>query len=166
MLKSPLTSVLNSYGIEFFTNNSGLNSISNIDRGQYVSTGAYDNGISYTFYEPVSLEFYVQFSLMNYFLAFIGILLLQSFTIFIIDIFLLRNRPSTVTLWEKIIHAIQKSHLPFPIQNWHEGKGSCLDHIKRHKLVQKEVLIATIINLAFNMVMLTQWELLQMVKVK
>ena len=113
-----------------------------------------DDSIPSTFYEPVPLEFYVQFSLMSYFLAFIGILLLQSFTIFIIDIFLLRNTPSTVTLWERIIHAIQKSHLPFPIQNWHEGKGSCLDHIKRYKLVQKEVLTATIVNLAFNMVML------------
>ena len=149
---------LSSYGIDgiqYFTNNSMLDSVSNIDRGQFMSTGvASADGIPFTFYEPVPLEFYVQFSLMSYFLAFIGILLLQSFTIFIIDIFLLRNRPSTVTLWEKIIHAIQKSHLPFPIQNWYEGKGSCLDHIKRHKLVQKEVLIATIVNLAFNMVML------------
>ena len=142
-------------GIQFFNNNSWLNSISNIDRGQYLSTGAVDiDGIPKTFYEPVPLEFYVQFSFLSYFLAFIGILLLQSFTLFIIDIFLLKNTPSTVTMWERIIHAIQKSHLPFPIQNWHEGKGSCLDHIKRHKLVQKEVLIATIVNLAFNMVML------------
>ena len=143
-------------GIHFFTNNSKLNSISNIDRGQFVSTGVASavDGIPSTFYEPVPLEFYVQFSLMSYFLAFFGILLLQSFTIFIIDIFLLKNTPSTVTLWEKIIHAIQKSHLPFPIQNWYEGKGSSLDHKKRHKLVQKEVLTATIINLAFNMVML------------
>ena len=100
------------------------------------------------------LEIYVQFSFLNYFMAFIGILLLQIFTIFITDIFLLKNMPSTITFWERILHSIQKSHLPFPIQNWHEGKGSCLDHMKRHKLVQKEVLIATIVNLVFNMVML------------
>ena len=61
---------------------------------------------------------------------------------------------STVTLWEKLVHAIQKSHLPFPFKNWHEGKGSCLDHMKRKKLGEKEVLAATIVNLAFNMVML------------
>ena len=107
-----------------------------------------------TYYEPVPFELYVHFSFLSYFLAFIGILLLQSFTIFIIDIFLLKNMPSTVTLWEKIIHAIQKSHLPFPIQNWYEGKGSCLDHMKRKKLVEKEVVTATFVNLAFNMVMI------------
>ena len=142
-------------GIQFFTNNSRLNSISNIDRGRYMSTGVTgSDGIPFTFYEPVPLQLYVRFSFLSYFVAFIGILLFQSFTIFIIDVFWLKNMPSTVTLWKRIIHAIQKSHLPFPIQNWHEGKGSCFDHIKRHKLVQKEVLTATIVNLAFNMVML------------
>ena len=160
---------LNSYGIDgiqYFTNNSKLNSISNIDRGQFMSTGvASDDGTYFTFYEPVPLEFYVQFSLMCYFLAFIGILLLQSFTIFIIDTFFLKSLLSTVTLWERILHSIQKSHLPFPIQNWHEGKGSCLDHIKRHKLVQKEVLTAIVVNLAFNMVMLIPLVILCKIKI-
>ena len=55
----------------------------------------------------------------------------------------------------EIFHGHQnKSHLPFPFKNWHEGKGSCLDHMKRKKLGEKEVLMATIVNLTFNMVML------------
>ena len=142
-------------GVQFFTNNSRLNSISNIMRGQYIFTGSLSPACEPDpYYEPVPLELYVQFSFLSYFVAFIGILLLQSLTIFMTDIFMLKNMPPTVTLWERIIHVIQKSHLPFPIQNWHEGKGSCLDHIKRHKSVQKEVLTATVINLAFNMVML------------
>ena len=117
-----------------------------------------------SFYNPVPLEFYLHFSFLTYFIAFIGILLVQSLTIFITDIFLLKNIPSTVTLWEKIVHAIQKSHLPFPFANWHEGKGSCLDHIKRKKLGEKEVLTATIVNLAFNMVMLIPLVILCKVK--
>ena len=118
-------------------------------------TGAIDSeGKPLTFYDPVPFEIYVQFSLLKYFLAFIAILLLQSFSICIVDIFWLKNTPSTVTLWEKLVHAIQKSHLPFPFTNWHEGKGSCHDHMKRKKLGEKEVLTATIVNLAFNMVML------------
>ena len=122
---------------------------------KYIFTGSLSPaGKPDPYYEPVPLELYVQFSFLSYFMAFIGILLLQSLTIFITDIFVLKNMPSNVTLCERIIHVIQKSQLPFPIQNWHEGKGSCLDHIKRHKLVQKEVLTATVINLAFNMVML------------
>ena len=146
----------NHAGIQFFNNNSMLNSISKIDRGQYMYTGAISewNGAPLTFHEPVPFEAYVYFSFLSYFLAFIGILLLQSFTMFVIDIFWLKNVPSTVTFWEKLVHAIQKSHIPFPFANWHEGKGSCLDHIKRKKLGEKEVLMATIVNLAFNMVML------------
>ena len=111
-------------------------------------------GVPSTYYEPVPFELFVHFSFLSYFQAFIGILLLQSFMIFIIDIFWLKHMPSTVTLWEKLVHAIQKSHLPFPFLNWHEGKGSCLDHMKRKKLGEKEVLTATIVNLVFNMVML------------
>ena len=143
-------------GIQFFTNNSRLNSISNIDRGQYMYTGAVVvfTGGHISYYEPGPFEFYVKYSSLSYFLAFIGILFLQSFTIFVIDTFWLKHIPSTVTLWEKLVHAIQKSHLPFPFANWHEGKGSCLDHIKRKKLGEKEVLTATVVNLAFNMVML------------
>ena len=118
----------------------------------YTGTVAQDRPLTY--YEAGPFEFYVKYSSLSYFLAFIGILFLQSFTIFIIDIFWLKHIPSTVTSWEKLVHAIQKSHLPFPFANWHEGKGSCLDHIKRKKLGEKEVLVATIVNLAFNMVML------------
>jgi hypothetical protein len=142
-------------GIQFFSNNSKLDSISKIDRGQFMYSGAVSlGGVPSTYYEPVPFELFVHFSFLSYFQAFIGILLLQSFMIFIIDIFWLKHMPSTVTLWEKLVHAIQKSHLPFPFLNWHEGKGSCLDHMKRKKLGEKEVLTATIVNLVFNMVML------------
>ena len=151
-------------GIQFFTNNTKLDSISNIQRGEYISTGSIYEGSSPQYYEPVPLELYIKFSFLSYFMAFIGILLLQSLTIFITDVYLLKNMPSTVKLWERVLHSIQKSHLPFPIQNWHEGKGSCLDHMKRHKLVQKEVLTATIINLAFNMVMLIPLVILRKIK--
>ena len=140
--------------IQFFINNSNLDSISNIQRGQYINSGAVFWGASYTFYDPVPLEIYVQFSFLNYFMAFIGILFLQTFTIFLMDIFWLKSMPSSVTLWERILHAIQKSHFPFPYENWYDGGGSCLDHVKRKNLVHKEILTATIANLVFNMVML------------
>ena len=142
-------------GVQFFTNNSKLDSISKIQRGQYVDTGAITADYELvTFYEPVPLEFYIKFSFFSYFMTFFGILFLQSFTICIIDIFWLKTITSNITIWERILHAIQKSHFPFPHKNWHEGNGSCLNHEKRKKLVQKEVLTATIVNLVFNMVML------------
>ena len=151
----PFMHVFSPTGVHYFNNNSKINSMSKIGRGQFMYTGAvWAAKIPLTFYEPVPFESYVQFSFTSYFLAFIGILFLQSFTIFIIDIFWLKHIPSTVTLWEKLVHAIQKSHIPFPFTNWHEWKGSCLDHMKRKKLGEKEVLTATIVNLFFNMVML------------
>ena len=141
--------------IQFFTNKSYLDTISSIQRGQFISTGVVNYfGLPVKFYEPVPLESYIYFSFLSYFVAFLGILLFHSLTIFIIDIFCTKTIPSTVTLWERFLHAIQKSHLPFPFQNWHESKGSCLDHMERKKLGQKEVLTTTIINLAFNMTML------------
>ena len=154
----PLTRDFRPTGVQYFNNSSKINSISKISRGQFMYTGVvYSSNVPdvpMTFYEPVPFESYVQFSFTSYFLAFIGILFLQSFTIFIIDIFWLKHIPSTVTSWEKLVHAIQKSHIPFPFKNWHEWKGSCLDHMKRKKLGEKEVLTATIVNLFFNMVML------------
>ena len=140
--------------IQFFTNNSNLDSISNIQRGQYIDSGAWLYDASFTFYDPAPLEIYVQFSFLNYFIAFIGILFLQTFTIFLIDFFWLKSLPLTVTLWERILHAIQVSHFPFPYENWYNGGGSCLDHVKRNHQVHKEILTATIVNLVFNMVML------------
>ena len=97
-------------GVQFFTNNSKLDSISKIQRGHYVDTGAF--AVDYspsTFYEPVPLDFYVKFSFFSYFMAFIGILFLQGFAICIIDIFWLKTMPSNTSIHSYFFLHIERS---------------------------------------------------------
>ena len=120
------------------------NSFPNIERGQYI------NGI----FEPPSLDLYTQMSLQSYFLVFWGMLLLQTLAILTVDKILVKNIPQNTNLWDRILHSIQKSSYPFPYTHWHEENGSCLQHLKRKKLVDQEVLITIIVNLVFNMILL------------
>ena len=112
-----------------------------------------DKGVE-TQYQPPSLDLYTIFPLQTYFLAFWVVLFLHTLTIFIIDKIWLENIPQSATIWERFIHAIEKSQLPFPYSNWHESNGDCNDHVKKHKAAQIEVLITMAINSFFNMVLL------------
>ena len=106
-------------------------------------------------YEPPSLQWYTIFSLKTYFFVFWGILFLQCLTIFLIDKIWVRNVPQKATLWERILHSIQKSSFPFPYTNWHQENGNCYDHYRRKRAVQHEVMLSILINLFFNMILLT-----------
>ena len=127
-------------------------SLSIMQRGHYKPFEA-TSGTFYV-YEPPQLELYTQFSLQTYFLVFWGILLLQRLIIFIADYVLVKNIPPSATLWQRFIHATQKSHSPFPYTKWHQGNGSCQDHVNRKNDVQQEVLTSIGINLVFNMILL------------
>ena len=97
---------------------------------------------------------YTQFSLQTYFLTFWGILFLQALVIFISDKIWVKTIHQNTTLWEGMVHAIEKSHFPFPFTNWHKGSGDCQERRKRKNEAQHEVLITTAINLFFNMILL------------
>ena len=124
--------------------------LSDLQRGHILVDG-YGGSI----YVPPPLELYTKSSLQSHFLAFWGILFLQVLTIFIIDMVLTTNIPESATLWERLMHAALKSHFPLPYVNWHEGDGNCNDHVKRHKAANHEVLVTTVVNLFFNLIMLT-----------
>ena len=126
--------------------------LSNIQRGKFNEFK--EVGMGYSGYDPPLLELYTQFSLQTYFFVFWGIITLQSICILVMDKLFVKNIPNNVTLWERFIHACQKSHFPFPYVNWHEEKGTCSDHVKRKNAVQKEVLLSIVVNLAFNIVLL------------
>ena len=127
--------------------------LTNIQRGNFALL---PNGLDKTsIYEPPPLELYTKFSLHLYFFVFWGIICMQMLTIFIIDILWVRNIPESVTPWERLIHANLKSNFPLPYLNWHEGNGNCNDHVKRQKDANHEVLVATAVNLFFNLIMLT-----------
>ena len=127
--------------------------LSNLQRGKFV---VLSNGLDKTsIYEPPPLELYTKVSLQLYFCVFWVIIFIQMLTIFIIDMVWIRNIPESVTLWERLMHANLKSNFPLPYLNWHEGNGNCNDHVKRQKDANHEVLVATAVNLFFNLIMLT-----------
>ena len=133
-------------------------SIFQVQRGRFkldMNPINYDGYTYYSSYEPPPLELYTKFSLFGYFIVFWAVISLHILTILIVDKIWIRNVPKTAGLWNRILHAVQKSHLPFPYTNWHEEKGSCSDHLKRYKEVKIEVLVDTVINLCFNLVLLT-----------
>ena len=105
-------------------------------------------------YEPPSIEIYTKFSLTMYFLTFWILLALHSLTIFIADRCCMNGISNSATTWECIIHAFQKTSFPFPFSNWHDEMGSCQNLMKKKEESQREVLVAMLINLLFNMVML------------
>ena len=127
-------------------------SLSTLQRGKLL-TFHQGQTVDYV-YQPPLLELYTQFSLQTYFFAFWGILILQILTIFVVDKIWVSNVPKSATLWDRMIHAVQKSNFPFPYSNWHQEKGSCYEHLKRKLAVQQEVLVTILINLLFNMVLL------------
>jgi hypothetical protein len=130
-------------------------SLSPLQRGKLLTivTVTPSGQVSNYAYQPPSLDLYTIFSIQTYFFAFWGILTL-ALTIFVIDKIWIRNIPKSATLWDRLLHALQKSGFPFPYTNWHQEKGSCDEHRKRKQAVQQEVLVAILINLLFNMILL------------
>ena len=127
--------------------------LSNLQRGHFeiLEIGRTNSSI----YVAPPLALYTKFSLQSHFMAFWVILFLQIITIFITDKIWTRNIPESATLWERLMHAMLKSHFPLPYINWHEDDGNCNDHVKRHKAANNEVLLTTAVNLCFNLIMLT-----------
>ena len=137
--------------VSSLTNNSHFDSVSNLHRGTYYTINTIRSVYNY---EAPPIELYTQFSLLTYSLVFLGLLFLQSLTIFLVDAKWNKTILQDARIWDRILHAIQKSHFPFPYVNWYKENGNCMDHIKRKKETDVEVLSTMSINLLFNMVML------------
>ena len=131
-------------------------SLTQLQRGSLIESVSYSpSGLFYDYdYVPPPLELYTLFSLQLHFFAFWGILVLQICTILVIDKIWIKNIPNAATLWDRILHSIQKAAFPFPYANWHQENGTCSDHLRRKQMAQQEVLISILINLMFNMILL------------
>ena len=146
---NPETTYLDVNHVWSLTNNSNFNSISNLQRGEY-----YEIQGNRWYYEPPAIELYTQFSLLTYSLVFLGLLFIHSITIFLVDAKWNKNSLQNTKIWDRILHSIQKSHFPFPYVNWYKQDGNCMDHLKRKKETDKEVLSTIFVNLLFNIAML------------
>ena len=132
-------------------------SLTQLQRGSLIES-VFNLSSEYMYYNyeyvPPPLELYTQFSLQTYFFAFWAILILQTCTILVIDKIWVKNIPNTATLWDRLLHSIQKASYPFPYANWHQENGNCSDHLRRKQMVQQEVLVSILVNLIFNMILL------------
>ena len=126
---------------------------SSIQRGYFIPIATGQKRTA-TLYQPPSLELYTMFSPQVYFFVFWGILITQNLVIYFVNKIWLKNIPQSATKWDRITHAIGNSHVPFPFTNWHDGDGNCQEHIDRHRSSQTEVLVTTLVNLVFNMILL------------
>ena len=109
--------------------------------------------LGWKLYKPPSLELYTLFSRNMYLLIFWILHSIQIFLILLAKLIFFKSTNCN-TVWKNFICSIEQSHYPFPSEDWDAKKGGCVDHIKRQRSVQKEFLVMTFINLAFNMVLL------------
>ena len=131
-------------------------SLTQLQRGKLIG-GTLDtpSGQVYEYeYMPPSLDLYTKFSLPTHFFVFWGILALQTCIICVIDNIWVKNIPNTATIWDRVLHSIQKASFPLPYANWHQENGNSFDHIRRKQMAQQEVLVSILINLMFNMILL------------
>merc|ERR1712079_308625 len=116
-----------------------------IDRCTYHLDNSTPTLPDYTLYTLVPLKVY--------FLIFIAIHLLQSFSIFILKS-KIANAFSKFNYLEKMIHCHESTNLPYNVQEWDTPMGDAQDHIKRMKANRMEGLLLIALNLIFKFIML------------
>ena len=124
--------------------------ISQIQRGNYSLEFGW---LGWKLFQPPSLTLYTLFSRNVYLLIFWILHSVHIITILLVKVIVFKSTSSN-TIWENIICSVEQSHYPFPSEDWDTRKGGCVDHVKRQRTVQKEFLVMTFINLAFNLVLL------------
>ena len=128
-----------------------MSTMSQIQRGNYTT----DLGMmQMSLYDPPPLELYTIFSKKIYFIIFWALHLAQIMIIFFVNKLWSKSMKDT-SIWETFLFSVGQSHFPFPYEDWDAKKGNCSDHITRQKAAQKEVLVLTIINLTFNLLLLS-----------
>jgi hypothetical protein len=120
---------------------------------QQVQRGTFQSYSGHSLFLPPPLEEYTVFSLKGYFIIYCVTILCQSAVIFALDNWWLKNIPANTSLLKRILHAHLKSHFPFPFMDWDSEEGTSQNYLMRQKQAQKEVKIATLVNLFFSLLL-------------
>ena len=103
---------------------------------------------------PPSYQLYTIMDLQSYFFIFWGILFLQALTVFFV-----KSRLSKafleMTIFERIIHALENIHVGQCTEDWDHQKGAAKDHLQRKNANWKEYLCLSLTNYFFNFLLLT-----------
>ena len=103
---------------------------------------------------PPSYQLYTIMDLQSYFFIFWGILFVQTLTVYFIKSRL--SKPfMEMTIFEKILHALENIHVGQCTEDWDHQKGTAKDHLQRKNANWKEYLCLSLTNYFFNFLLLT-----------
>ena len=83
-----------------------------------------------------------------------GHLMLNIIIVFIIKKYFSKQFNEKFNFLDKIIHCIENTNIPYNAQEWDDGKGNALEHIKRMKANLVEVMVVILIKFIFNSMLL------------
>lgn len=103
--------------------------------------------------QPPDYTFYSILSLKMYFIVFVLLTICQTFTIFLVKTKWSRTF-SNITFLDKMIHCIENTNIPYPVEEWDAGLGNADEYFKRMKESKTEQIPVIIVNLVYNIVYL------------
>ena len=95
---------------------------------------------------PLSL--YTGLDTSTFFIIFASGWVIQVFCIWLHNFFV-SNIFRNLSVFDRIMHAFQSVTTPFSSKDWADGEGTCEEHFKRMKKVEKEVIGTIKINAIF-----------------
>ena len=98
---------------------------------------------------------YTHFTLLEYFLLFLGHLALKLICLFIAKYFLSIHFRENFSWLEKFIHIFESCNITYNAQEWDDGQGDANDHVDRMKANFKETFATVFIKLIFNLMLLS-----------
>ena len=102
---------------------------------------------------PPSHHLYTVLGLKHYFLVFWMILIVQCVGIFTVKM-TFSHAFKQMTKLEKFVHVIENSNVSQCTEDWDQGSGSAVQHIKRKDANVKEYLALSLLNHFFNFLLL------------
>ena len=104
------------------------------------------NGVSI----PITVSYYTYFTMEQYFMYFWVILGLQSLLIIILKAVINWQIFKKQHWLDLMMHALENSHVPFPMEDWDELKGDVKEHEIRAAKVMIEMASVMFVNLVTN----------------
>ena len=104
------------------------------------------NGVSI----PITVSYYTYFTMEQYFMYFWAILGLQSLLIIILKAVINWQIFKKQHWLDLMMHSLENSHVPFPMEDWDELKGDVKEHDVRATKVMIEMASVMLVNLVTN----------------
>ena len=98
---------------------------------------------------PPDYTIYTVFQLKQVFVMFLAGISLQVLFIWLAKLWN-SQKFRKWNIFDQFLHAVTNIHIPYPVQDWCDGKGNPEKHYERMLVVQWEIISCMIINFIFN----------------